>query len=191
MKPELATNGRKSPIHCCYVLPFHPRYTSAPLFLPLVNTSSLVPCHLLCISSGSECKALNCICAFLLLPSVLHRAGKTSAGSTAPRCIWKEEVSMFERVLECDLHSVAPQSIGFPSSFQRVVTPCGASSHHQPAVQDINPPPKCYQTGHGPEHKLKEHTFHCLFQELHSFIVISYIIYEEIGKRYSGFQTYK
>lgn len=125
----------KSPFGC-----WSGRKSSSPPFLARVDPSQLVRCHLWCISSGCLCKALNCICAFLLLPSVPRRAGETRASSTAPRWIRTEEVSIFERVLESDLHSAAPQSISCPSSFHRsVLGNYGASSHHQPAVQDINP----------------------------------------------------
>lgn len=62
------------------------------------------------------------------------------ASSTAPLCFWTEEVSTFECRLESERHSAVPWSIGCPSSFHRsALGHGGASSHHQPAVQDINP----------------------------------------------------
>lgn len=70
--------------------------------LPLSNYSIFTFCYLLCISSGVVSQALNSICACLLMPPVLHRADKTSAGYTTAMSIFAAEVSVFECVLECD-----------------------------------------------------------------------------------------
>lgn len=134
LKAALATNGRESPeratiynrlqfvtwkklwrahslLMCSFsyctdstALPLCHTYTAFTLF----HISLLFPCCLLCISSGSVSQALNSICTFPLMLRVLHCARKTSTDCTAPRCICRAGVSVFECVFECDLSFMSP-----------------------------------------------------------------------------------